>query len=49
MKDQMKDQKIKEVIKDRYGKIVRGEALNCCANWWPTNAWPWARRRKTSA
>jgi arsenite methyltransferase len=38
MKDQMKDQKIKEVIKDRYGKIVRGEALNCCANWWPTKA-----------
>jgi arsenite methyltransferase len=34
----MKNQKIKEVIKDRYGKIVRGEALNCCVNWWPTKA-----------
>ena len=32
----MKDQNIKEVIKDRYGKIARGEQTFCCPTCGPT-------------
>jgi SAM-dependent methyltransferase len=32
----MKDQNIKEVIKDRYGKIARGEQTFCCPSCGPT-------------
>ena len=32
----MKDRDIKEVIKDRYGKIARGEAVFCCPSCGPT-------------
>jgi len=32
----MKDQDIKEVIKDRYGKIARGEQTFCCPSCGPT-------------
>jgi len=32
----MKDQDIKEVIKDRYGKIARGEETFCCPTCGPT-------------
>ena len=32
----MKDQNIKEVIKDRYGKIARGEETFCCPTCGPT-------------
>lgn len=34
----MKEQDIKEVIKDRYGKIARGEAVFCCPSCGPTAA-----------
>ncbi|MGB8990982.1 MAG: arsenite methyltransferase [Desulfobaccales bacterium] len=32
----MDDQKLKDFIKDRYGKIARGEATSCCASCGPT-------------
>jgi len=34
----MKDQNIKEVIKDRYGKIARGEQTFCCPTCGPTTS-----------
>jgi len=34
----LKDQEIKEVIKDRYGKIARGEVTFCCPSCGPTLA-----------
>jgi hypothetical protein len=34
----MKEQNIKEVIKDRYGKIARGEQRFCCPTCGPTEA-----------
>ena len=32
----MNDQKLKDVIKDRYGKIARGEVKFCCPTCGPT-------------
>jgi len=32
----MKDQDIKEIIKERYGKIARGETVFCCPSCGPT-------------
>ena len=32
----MNDQKLKDVIKDRYGKIARGEQTFCCPSCGPT-------------
>ncbi len=32
----MSDQKLKDVIKDRYGKIARGEVIFCCPSCGPT-------------
>jgi len=32
----VKDQNLKDVIKDRYGKIARGEVKFCCPTWGPT-------------
>ena len=32
----MNDQKLKEVIQDRYGKIARGEQTFCCPSCGPT-------------
>lgn len=32
----MSEQKLKDVIKDRYGKIARGETTFCCPSCGPT-------------
>ena len=49
----MNDQKLKDVIKERYGKIARGEVRLSAAppagRRRPTSAWPWAIPRRTCA